>query len=224
MSQQSKTLFDDTSDGRGTDVDFAREVVPVPVAEEMSESFLAYSLSVITSRAIPDARDGLKPVQRRILYSMLNMGIRPDGPHRKSARVVGDTMGKYHPHGDAAIYDALVRLGQDFSRTVTLIDPHGNFGTLDDPPAAPRYTECRLAEAAMEMLAEIDEDTVDHRPTYDGDSTEPECLPGRLPNLLVNGTTGIAVGMATNMAPSQSAGGGRGHPAGDDQAPAQAHH
>ncbi len=201
MSPQSQLSLDSVSADRGTDVDFAREVVPVPVAEEMSESFLAYSLSVITSRAIPDARDGLKPVQRRILYSMLNMGIRPDGPHRKSARVVGDTMGKYHPHGDAAIYDALVRLAQEFSRPITLIDPHGNFGTLDDPPAAPRYTECRLAAAAMEMLAEIDEDTVDHRPTYDGESTEPECLPGRLPNLLVNGTTGIAVGMATNMAP-----------------------
>ena len=201
MPQRSKTLFDAERDDPDTDVDFAREIVPVPVDEEMSESFLAYSLSVITSRAIPDARDGLKPVQRRILYSMLNMGIRPDGPHRKSARVVGDTMGKYHPHGDAAIYDALVRLAQEFSRPITLIDPHGNFGTLDDPPAAPRYTECRLADAAMEMLAEIDEDTVDHRPTYDGESAEPECLPGRLPNLLVNGTTGIAVGMATNMAP-----------------------
>lgn len=201
MPPQSQLSLDSVSDGRDTNVDFAREIVPVPVADEMSESFLAYSLSVITSRAIPDARDGLKPVQRRILYSMLNMGIRPDGPHRKSARVVGDTMGKYHPHGDAAIYDALVRLAQDFSRPIALVDPHGNFGTLDDPPAAPRYTECRLAEAAMEMLAEIDEDTVDHRPTYDGDSTEPECLPGRLPNLMVNGTTGIAVGMATNMAP-----------------------
>lgn len=201
MPPQSQLSLDNVPDYRHTDVDFAREVVPVPVAEEMSESFLAYSLSVITSRAIPDARDGLKPVQRRILYSMLNMGIRPDGPHRKSARVVGDTMGKYHPHGDAAIYDALVRLAQEFSRPITLVDPHGNFGTLDDPPAAPRYTECRLAEAAMEMLDEIDEDTVDHRPTYDGESSEPECLPGRLPNLLVNGTTGIAVGMATNMAP-----------------------
>ena len=201
MPPQSQLSLDSVSDDRHTDVDFAREIVPVPVAEEMSESFLAYSLSVITSRAIPDARDGLKPVQRRILFSMLNMGIRPDGPHRKSARVVGDTMGKYHPHGDAAIYDALVRLAQEFSRPVTLIDPHGNFGTLDDPPAAPRYTECRLSEAAMEMLDEIDEDTVDHRPTYDGESSEPECLPGRLPNLLVNGTTGIAVGMATNMAP-----------------------
>ncbi len=201
MPPQSQLSLDNVSDDRHTDVDFAREIVPVPVAEEMSESFLAYSLSVITSRAIPDVRDGLKPVQRRILYSMLNMGIRPDGPHRKSARVVGDTMGKYHPHGDAAIYDALVRLAQEFSRPIALIDPHGNFGTLDDPPAAPRYTECRLAEAAMEMLDEIDEDTVEHRPTYDGDSSEPECLPGRLPNLLVNGTTGIAVGMATNMAP-----------------------
>jgi len=181
--------------------DFAREVIDVSVADEMSESFLAYSLSVITSRAIPDVRDGLKPVQRRILYSMLNMGIRPDGPHRKCARVVGDTMGNFHPHGDSAIYDALVRLGQDFSRNVTLIDPQGNFGSLDDPPAAPRYTECRLTGAAMAMLGELDEDTVDFRPSYDGESTEPECLPGLLPNLLVNGTAGIAVGMATSMAP-----------------------
>ncbi len=201
MAQPTQLSLPTGSDDPGSGVDFARDLVNVPVADEMSESFLAYSLSVITSRAIPDARDGLKPVQRRILYSMLNMGIRPDGPHRKSARVVGDTMGKYHPHGDAAIYDALVRLAQEFSRPVPLIDPHGNFGTPDDPPAAPRYTECRLAEAAMEMLAEIDEDTVDHRSTYDGESVEPECLPGRLPNLLVNGTTGIAVGMATNMAP-----------------------
>jgi DNA gyrase subunit A len=179
---------------------YAREVIDVTVAEEMSESFLAYSLSVITARAIPDIRDGLKPVQRRILYSMLNMGIRPDTPHRKSARVVGDTMGNYHPHGDSAIYETLVRMGQSFARNVTLIDPQGNFGSLDDPPAAPRYTECRLTEAAMEMLDELSEDTVDFRPTYDGEGIEPECLPGRLPNLLVNGTTGIAVGMATNMA------------------------
>ena len=120
--------------------DFAREVIDVPVADEMSESFLAYSLSVITSRAIPDVRDGLKPVQRRILYSMLNMGIRPDGPHRKCARVVGDTMGNFHPHGDSAIYDALVRMGQDFAKNVTLIDPQGNFGSLDEPPAAPRLS------------------------------------------------------------------------------------
>ncbi len=180
---------------------FAGEIIDTPIVEEVSESFLAYSLSVITSRAIPDVRDGLKPVQRRILYSMLRMGLRPDSPHRKCARVVGDTMGKYHPHGDAAIYDALVRMGQGFSRGVPLVDPQGNFGTLDDPPAAARYTECRLAAAAMEMLDELDEDTVDFRPSYDGEASEPVCLPGRLPNLLVNGTSGIAVGMATNMAP-----------------------
>ena len=178
---------------------FARDFVTVPVEEEMKESFLAYSLSVITSRAIPDVRDGLKPVQRRILYSMLRMGVRPDTPHRKSARVVGDTMGRYHPHGDAAIYDALVRMGQPFSRGMTLVDPQGNFGSLDDPPAAPRYTECRLTEAAMAMVRELDEHTCEFRPTYDAEATEPAYLPALLPNLLLNGTTGIAVGMATNM-------------------------
>ena len=179
---------------------FARDIVEVPVGEEMSESFLAYSLSVITARAIPDVRDGLKPVQRRILYSMLQMGLRPDQQHRKSARVVGDTMGRYHPHGDAAIYETLVRMGQDFSRMVTFVDPQGNFGSLDDPPAAARYTECRLTDAALDMVREIDEDTVEFGPTYDGEGTEPLYLPGLIPNLLVNGTTGIAVGMATNMA------------------------
>ena len=187
--------------GPAAGLPFADRILDTPITEEVSESFLAYSLSVITSRAIPDARDGLKPVQRRILYSMLRMGLRPDSPHRKCARVVGDTMGNYHPHGDAAIYDALVRMGQDFSRAVPLVDPQGNFGTLDDPPAAARYTECRLAAAAMEMLDELDEDTVDFRASYDGEASEPVCLPGRLPNLLVNGTSGIAVGMATNMAP-----------------------
>ena len=191
MSKQQKLLPDDQS--------FAREVIEVPVAEELKESFLAYSLSVITARAIPDVRDGLKPVQRRILYSMLRMGIRPDTPYRKSARVVGDTMGRYHPHGDAAIYDALARMGQPFSRGMTLIDPQGNFGSLDDPPAASRYTECRLTAAAMAMVGELDEDTVEFRPTYDGEATEPGYLPALLPNLLLNGTTGIAVGMATNM-------------------------
>ncbi|MEQ8717296.1 MAG: DNA topoisomerase (ATP-hydrolyzing) [Acidimicrobiales bacterium] len=185
----------------GFDPDFAAEIVDVPVAEEMSESFLAYSLSVITARAIPDVRDGLKPVQRRILYAMQNMGIRPDTPHRKCARVVGETMGRYHPHGDSAIYDTLVRMGQSFSRGITLIDPQGNFGSLDDPPAAARYTECRLTDAAMQMLAELGEDTVEFRTTYDGEGTEPVYLPARLPNLLVNGGSGIAVGMATNMAP-----------------------
>ena len=184
MGKQQKLIPDE--------MDYAREIVDVSVAQEMKESFLAYSLSVITSRAIPDIRDGLKPVQRRILYSMLRMGIRPDTPHRKSARVVGDTMGRYHPHGDSAIYDALVRMGQSFSRGMTLIDPQGNFGSLDDPPAAPRYTECRLSEAAMAMVRELDEDTVDFRPTYDGEGDEPIVLPAALPNILVNGTSGLA--------------------------------
>ncbi len=181
--------------------DFAAQIIENPVQDEVSEAFVAYSLSVISSRAIPDVRDGLKPVQRRILYSMLNMGIRPDTPFRKCARVVGDTMGNYHPHGDAAIYDALVRMGQDFSRGITLIDPQGNFGSLDDPPAASRYTECRLAESAMDMLAELNEDAVDFRPTYDGESEEPVCLPSLVPNLLINGASGIAVGMTTNISP-----------------------
>ena len=180
---------------------FAREVIDVPVSEELGESFLAYSLSVITSRAIPDVRDGLKPVQRRILFAMREMRLFPDRPHRKCAGVVGEVMGKFHPHGDSAIYDTLVRMGQDFARSITLIHPQGNFGSLDDPPAAMRYTEARLSDAALHLLAEIDEETVEFRPTYDGENVEPQYLPALLPNLLVNGTTGIAVGMATNMAP-----------------------
>ncbi|MEM9653067.1 MAG: DNA gyrase subunit A, partial [Actinomycetota bacterium] len=184
---------------QGELVPFAREVVDVPVDEELGESFLAYSLSVITSRAIPDVRDGLKPVQRRILYSMREMRLFPDRPHRKCAHVVGDVMAKFHPHGDSAIYDTLVRLGQDFAKQVTLVDPQGNFGSLDDPPAAYRYTECRLTPAALDLLSEIDEETVDFRATYDGETLEPAYLPALLPNLLVNGTSGIAVGMATNM-------------------------
>jgi len=180
---------------------FAREVIDVPVSEELGESFLAYSLSVITSRAIPDVRDGLKPVQRRILFAMREMRLFPDRPHRKCAGVVGEVMGKFHPHGDSAIYDTLVRMGQDFARSITLIHPQGNFGSLDDPPAAMRYTEARLSDAALHLMPEIDEDTVELRPTYDGENLEPQYLPALLPNLLVNGTTGIAVGMATNMAP-----------------------
>ena len=172
-----------------------------PWQREMSDSFLAYALSVITARAIPDVRDGLKPVQRRVLWSMQQMGARPGTAYRKSARIVGDTMGRFHPHGDAAIYDTLVRLGQDFGRMVPLVEPQGNFGSLDDPPAASRYTECRLGEAAMDMLRNSDEETVDFRPTYDGDDIEPSVLPAAFPNLLVNGTSGIAVGMATNMWP-----------------------
>ncbi|MGI9597047.1 MAG: DNA gyrase subunit A, partial [Acidimicrobiales bacterium] len=174
--------------GQGELLPFAREVVDVPVDEELGESFLAYSLSVITSRAIPDVRDGLKPVQRRILYSMREMRLMPDRPHRKCAHVVGDVMAKFHPHGDGAIYDTLVRLGQDFAKQVTLVDPQGNFGSLDDPPAAYRYTECRLTPAALDLLAEIDEETVEFRPTYDGETEEPAYLPALLPNLLVNGT------------------------------------
>ncbi len=185
----------------GESLPFAREVLDVPVSEELGDSFLAYSLSVITSRAIPHVRDGLKPVQRRILYSMREMRLMPDRSHRKCAHVVGDVMAKFHPHGDTAIYDTLVRLGQDFSRPVTLVDPQGNFGSLDDPPAAYRYTECKLTPAALDLLGEIDEETVDFRPTYDGEGSEPVYLPALLPNLLVNGTSGIAVGMATNMAP-----------------------
>src|SRR3954468_23744236 len=160
------------SQGDLFETNFAREVIEIPVDREMSESFLAYSLSVITARAIPDVRDGLKPVQRRILHAMAEKGLRPDRPHKKCAGVVGDTMGKYHPHGDGSIYDALTKMGQDFSRNVTLVDPHGNFGTLDDPPAAYRYTECRLSPAAMEMLDEIDEETVDMRSTFDGENEE----------------------------------------------------
>ncbi|WP_375384309.1 DNA topoisomerase (ATP-hydrolyzing) subunit A [uncultured Microbacterium sp.] len=173
----------------------------VDVATEMQGSFLEYAYSVIYSRALPDARDGLKPVQRRILYQMAEMGLRPDRGHVKSARVVGEVMGKLHPHGDAPIYDALVRLAQPFSLRVPLVDGHGNFGSLDDGPAAPRYTEARLAPAALALTENLDEDVVDFIPNYDGQFQQPEVLPAAYPNLLVNGATGIAVGMATNMAP-----------------------
>ena len=167
----------------------------------MSESFLEYAYSVIYSRALPDARDGLKPVQRRILHMMFDMGLRPDKGHVKCARVVGEVMGKLHPHGDGAIYDAAVRLAQSFTTRLPLIDGHGNFGSLDAGPAAMRYTEARLAPAAMAMVDEADEDTVDFGGNYDGQLLEPLVLPAAFPNLLVNGATGIAVGMATNMAP-----------------------
>ncbi len=173
----------------------------VDVSTEMQGSFLEYAYSVIYSRALPDARDGLKPVQRRILYQMAEMGLRPDRGHVKSARVVGEVMGKLHPHGDSAIYDALVRLAQDFSLRVPLVDGHGNFGSLDDGPAAARYTEARLAPPALALTEHLDEDVVDFIPNYDGQFQQPEVLPAAFPNLLVNGTTGIAVGMATNMAP-----------------------
>jgi len=173
----------------------------VDVSVEMQDSYLEYAYSVIYSRALPDARDGLKPVQRRILYQMAEMGLRPDRGHVKSARVTGEVMGKLHPHGDASIYDAMVRMTQAFVMRVPLIDGHGNFGSLDDGPAAARYTEVRLAPAAMAMTADLDEDVVDFVPNYDNQLVQPEVLPSAFPNLLVNGASGIAVGMATNMAP-----------------------
>ncbi len=176
-------------------------IIDIDVADEMRGSFLEYAYSVIYSRALPDARDGLKPVQRRILFQMNQMGLRPDRGHVKSARVVGEVMGRLHPHGDSAIYDALVRMAQSFSLRLPLIDGHGNFGSLDDGPAAMRYTEVRLAQSAIEMTAGIDEDVVDFAPNYDGREVEPLVLPAAIPNLLVNGASGIAVGMATNLAP-----------------------
>ncbi len=176
-------------------------IVDIDVAKEMRESFLEYSYSVIYSRALPDARDGLKPVQRRIVYQMGEMGLRPDKGHVKSARVTGEVMGKLHPHGDGAIYDALVRMAQPFSLRIPLIDGHGNFGSLDDGPAAARYTEARLAPAALLLNESLDEDVVDFQPNYDAQLSEPEVLPAAFPNLLVNGAAGIAVGMATNMPP-----------------------
>ncbi len=176
-------------------------IVDVDITSEMQGSFLQYAYSVIYSRALPDARDGLKPVQRRILYTMNEMGLRPDRGHVKSARVVGEVMGKLHPHGDAAIYDALVRMAQPFSLRMPLVDGHGNFGSLDDGPAAYRYTECRMDPAALPMVAGLDEEVVDFAPNYDGRELEPVVLPAAFPNLLVNGASGIAVGMATNMAP-----------------------
>jgi len=179
----------------------ADSIVDIDVTAEMQGSFLEYAYSVIYSRALPDARDGLKPVQRRILYTMSEMGLRPDRGHVKSARVVGEVMGKLHPHGDAAIYDALVRMAQPFSLRMPLVDGHGNFGSLDDGPAAYRYTECRLDAAALPMVAGLDEEVVDFAPNYDGRELEPSVLPAAFPNLLVNGASGIAVGMATNMAP-----------------------
>ncbi|GAB3622973.1 DNA topoisomerase IV subunit A [Mariniluteicoccus endophyticus] len=189
---------------RGTDVvddEFTEKIIDVDVSSEMQTSFLEYAYSVIYSRALPDARDGLKPVQRRILFSMDEMSLRPDRSHVKSSRVVGQVMGLYHPHGDTAIYDALVRMAQDWSLRLPVIDGHGNFGSPDAGPAAMRYTECRLAPAALAMTDELDQNTVEFRPNYDGKESEPVVLPAAFPNLLVNGATGIAVGMATNIPP-----------------------
>ncbi|HCW52115.1 MAG TPA: DNA gyrase subunit A, partial [Clostridiales bacterium] len=177
-------------------------IVTVPIEEEMKSSYIDYAMSVIVSRALPDVRDGLKPVHRRILYAMREEGMTPDKPYKKSARAVGQVIAKYHPHGDAAVYDAIVRMAQDFTIRYRLVDGHGNFGSLDgDPPAAMRYTEVRLAPLAMELLRDIDKETVDFAPNFDESEKEPVILPARFPNLLVNGSAGIAVGMATNIPP-----------------------
>jgi len=178
------------------------KILPIEISEELKKSFIDYSMSVIVSRALPDVRDGLKPVQRRIIYTMHDLGMTPNKPYSKSARLVGDCMGKFHPHGDSSIYDAVVRMAQDFSYRYPLIDGHGNFGSVDgDPAAAMRYTEARMAKITQYMLADIDKDTVDFQPNYDERLEEPKVLPSKLPNLLVNGSSGIAVGMATNIPP-----------------------
>ena len=178
------------------------KVHEVDLKKTMETSYIDYAMSVIASRALPDVRDGLKPVQRRILYSMIELNNGPDKPHRKCARIVGDTMGKYHPHGDSSIYGALVNLAQEWSTRYPLVDGHGNFGSVDgDGAAAMRYTEARLSKISMEMTADINKDTVDFTPNFDETEKEPSVLPSRFPNLLVNGTSGIAVGMATNIPP-----------------------
>ena len=179
-----------------------RRIHDVDLKKTMESSYIDYAMSVIAQRALPDVRDGLKPVQRRVLYSMIELNNGPDKPHRKCARIVGDTMGKYHPHGDSSIYGALVNMAQDWSFRYPLVDGHGNFGSVDgDGAAAMRYTEARLSKISMEMLADIGKDTVDFVPNFDETEKEPTVLPSRFPNLLVNGTTGIAVGMATNIPP-----------------------
>ena len=198
----ARSNSNDTSNSGGGD-EVVGYVEPIEINLEMERSFLEYSMSVIVSRALPDARDGLKPVHRRILYSMFDQGLRPDRPHTKCAKVVGEVMGTYHPHGDSAIYDALVRMVQDFAMRHPLISGHGNFGGTgpDEGAAAMRYTECRLAPLALELLDSIDEETVDFEPNYDNSTQQPTVLPSRFPNLLVNGSQGIAVGMATKIPP-----------------------
>src|SRR6185369_5175498 len=179
-----------------------KNLVPINIEDEMKRSYLDYAMSVIVGRALPDIRDGLKPVHRRILYGMHDMGLAPNRPTVKCAKITGQVMGKFHPHGDAAIYDSLVRMAQSFSMRYPLVQGQGNFGSVDgDPPAAMRYTEARLARIATALLEDIDKETVDFRPNYDDSETEPEVLPTRVPNLLVNGSSGIAVGMATNIPP-----------------------
>ncbi|MEP7314073.1 MAG: DNA gyrase subunit A, partial [Pseudomonadota bacterium] len=182
--------------------EIAREILPVNLEDEMRQSYLDYAMSVIVGRALPDVRDGLKPVHRRVLYAMRELGNEYNKPYKKSARVVGDVIGKFHPHGDSAVYDAIVRMAQPFSMRYLLVDGQGNFGSVDgDAPAAMRYTEVRMSRLAHELLADIDKETVDFVPNYDESESEPAVLPARVPNLLINGASGIAVGMATNIPP-----------------------
>lgn len=177
-------------------------IVPINIEEELKTAYIDYSMSVIVSRALPDVRDGLKPVHRRVLYGMLDLGLGYNKPYKKSARIVGEVLGKYHPHGDGSVYDAMVRLAQDWSLRYPLVDGQGNYGSMDgDSPAAMRYTEARLRRVADEMLSDIDKETVDFQLNFDDSLEEPSVLPSRLPNLLINGASGIAVGMATNMMP-----------------------
>ena len=177
-------------------------IIPINIEDEMRGAYIDYSMSVIISRALPDVRDGLKPVHRRVLYGMLDLGLTHNKSHKKSARIVGEVLGKYHPHGDASVYDTMVRMAQHWSMRYMLVDGQGNFGSIDgDSPAAMRYTEARLQRIAEEMLGDINKDTIDFQPNFDDSLKEPVCLPSKLPNILVNGTSGIAVGMATNMPP-----------------------
>ena len=183
-------------------MDTNNRIIPIEISEEMRKSYIDYSMSVIVGRALPDVRDGLKPVHRRILYSMMEQGITPDKPYRKSARIVGDVLGKYHPHGDSSVYMAMVKMAQDFSTRGLLVDGQGNFGSVDgDSPAAMRYTEARMSKLALELLRDIEKETVDFGPNFDESLEEPIVLPARYPNLLVNGSNGIAVGMATSIPP-----------------------
>ena len=177
-------------------------IIPINIEEEMKSAYIDYSMSVIVSRALPDVRDGLKPVHRRVLYGMLELGVLSNRPYKKSARIVGEVLGKYHPHGDTSVYDAMVRMAQEWSLRYPLVDGQGNFGSVDgDSPAAMRYTEARLKKIAEELLLDIDKDTVDFRLNFDDSLSEPTVLPAKIPNLLINGASGIAVGMATNMPP-----------------------
>ena len=191
--------FKDNLPGNLTDIERLR---PIDLEQEMKKSFISYAMAVIIARALPDVRDGLKPVHRRILYAMHELGVTPDKPYRKCARIVGDVLGKYHPHGDSSVYSALVRLAQDFATRYPLVDGQGNFGSVDgDGAAAMRYTEARMSKMNMEMLADIDKETVDFAPNFDETLMQPTVMPCRYPNLLVNGSSGIAVGMATNIPP-----------------------